>query len=161
MEAVTRQLSFAHHRALARLDTTDQRQWIAASLAENDAGRRMSVLRLRRSIEVGRVLTSAELQADPADAGIVNHIPFVNRLVGCWGRMRAEGWLAQDGNQGAARRTQTRSSTHHRHQRRTMTTDTDLEQQKALDHIRELMSAHWREARTPRTTTANLASASK
>ena len=28
-----------------------------------------------------------------------------------------------------------------------MTTDIqDLEQQKALDHIRELMSAHWREA---------------
>ena len=28
-----------------------------------------------------------------------------------------------------------------------MTTDiNDLEQQKALDHIRELMSAHWREA---------------
>ena len=28
-----------------------------------------------------------------------------------------------------------------------MTTDlTDLEQQKALDHIRDLMSAHWREA---------------
>lgn len=86
-------LSFEHHRALARLDATDQRQWIATSLAENDAGRRMSVRRLRRSIEVGRVLTSAELQADPADAGIVNHIPFVNRLVGWWGRMRAEGWL--------------------------------------------------------------------
>ena len=28
-----------------------------------------------------------------------------------------------------------------------MTTDVqDIEQQKALDHIRELMSAHWREA---------------
>ena len=28
-----------------------------------------------------------------------------------------------------------------------MTTDiNDLEQQKALDHMRELMSAHWREA---------------
>ena len=28
-----------------------------------------------------------------------------------------------------------------------MTTDlTDLEQQRALDHIRELMSAHWHEA---------------
>ena len=86
-------LSFEHHRALARLDATDQRQWIATSLAENEAGRRMSVRRLRRSIEVGRVLTSAELQADPADAGIVNHIPFVNRLVGWWGRMPAEGWL--------------------------------------------------------------------
>ena len=23
----------------------------------------------------------------------MNHIPFVNRLVGWWGRMRAEGWL--------------------------------------------------------------------
>ena len=53
----------------------------------------MSVRRLRRSIEVGRVIPADELQADPADAGIVNHIPFVNRLVGWWGRMRAEGWL--------------------------------------------------------------------
>ena len=86
-------LSFEHHRALARLETTDQRQWIATSLAENDAGRRMSVCRLRRSIEVGRVLTSAELQADPADAGIVNHIPYVNGLVGWWSRMTKAGWL--------------------------------------------------------------------
>jgi hypothetical protein len=86
-------LSFEHHRAVARLDETDQRQWIATTVAENDAGRRMSVRRLRRSIESGRVLGIEELQADPADAGILNHIPFVNRLVGWWGRMRAEGWL--------------------------------------------------------------------
>jgi len=86
-------LSFEHHRAVARLDETDQRQWIATTVAEHDAGRRMSVRRLRRSIESGRVLGIEELQADPADAGILNHIPFVNRLVGWWGRMRAEGWL--------------------------------------------------------------------
>ncbi len=86
-------LSFEHHRAVARLDEVDQRQWIATTLAENEAGRRMSARRLRRSIEVGRVVTAEELQADPADAGILNHIPFVNRLVGWWSRMRADGFL--------------------------------------------------------------------
>ncbi len=86
-------LSFEHHRALARLNEDGQKQWIASAIAENDAGRRMSVRRLRRSIESGRVLASTELQSDPADAGIVNHIPFVNRLVGWWGRMRGDGWL--------------------------------------------------------------------
>ena len=85
-------LSFEHHRAVARLDEANQRQ-CASSVTENEAGRRMSVRRLRRSIEAGRVLAAAELQADPADSGIVNDIPFVNRLVGWWGRMRAEGWI--------------------------------------------------------------------
>jgi hypothetical protein len=86
-------LSFEHHRALARLDEQEQRDWITTTIAENEAGRRMSVRRLRRSIEAGRVLAVAELQSDLADTGIVNHIPFVNRLVGWWGRMRASGWL--------------------------------------------------------------------
>jgi hypothetical protein len=86
-------LSFEHHRAVARLDQSDQRQWIATTLAENEAGRRMSVRRLRRSIEAGRVLAAEELQSDPAAHGILNHIPFVNRLVGWWAQMRAAGWL--------------------------------------------------------------------
>ena len=78
---------------MARLDQSDQRQWIATTLAENEAGRRMSVRRLRRSIEAGRVLAAEELQSDPADHGILNHVPFVNRLVGWWAQMRAAGWL--------------------------------------------------------------------
>lgn len=86
-------LSFEHHRAVARLDEAGQRQWIATAIEESDAGRRMSVRRLRRSIEVGRIVSVAELQLNPADTGIVNHIPFVNRLMGWWGRMRAAGWL--------------------------------------------------------------------
>ena len=86
-------LSFEHHRAVARLDEAVQRQWLATTVTENDAGRRMSVRRLRRSIEAGRVLTIAELQTDPADGGSLNHIPFVNRLVGWWSRMREAGWL--------------------------------------------------------------------
>lgn len=86
-------LSFEHHRAVARLDEAKQKEWIATAIAENESGRRMSVRRLRRSIDAGRVLDASELQTDPADAGIVNHIPFVNRLVGWWSRMRADGWL--------------------------------------------------------------------
>ena len=86
-------LSWEHHKALARLDADDQRHWIEQTLAENDAGRRMSSRRLRRSIDAGRVLTVEELQSDPADTGVLNHIPFVNRLVGWWARMREADWL--------------------------------------------------------------------
>ena len=66
---------------------------IKQAITENQAGRRMSSRRLRRSIEAGRILTVDELQSDPADTGVLNHIPFVNRLVGWWGRMRAADWL--------------------------------------------------------------------
>ena len=87
------QLSWEHHKAVARLDAEGQRHWIAQATAENEAGRRMSSRRLRRSIEAGRVLAIEELQSDPADTGVLNHIPFVNRLVGWWARMRDTGWL--------------------------------------------------------------------
>ena len=86
-------LSFEHHRAVAKLDEPEQKQWLTTAAAEDDAGRRMSVRRLRRSIEVGRIVSVAELQINPADTGIANHIPFVNRLMGWWGRMRAAGWI--------------------------------------------------------------------
>ena len=86
-------LSWEHHKAVARLEPDGQRHWIKQAITENQAGRRMSSRRLRRSIEAGRILTVDELQSDPADTGVLNHIPFVNRLVGWWGRMRAADWL--------------------------------------------------------------------
>jgi hypothetical protein len=86
-------LSFDHHRALASLDETGQRHWIATALAEIEAGRRMTVRRFRRSIEAGRVLDVEELYTDTGDTGLTNHIPFVNGLVGWWARMRKAGWL--------------------------------------------------------------------
>jgi hypothetical protein len=86
-------LSWEHHRAVARLDPDAQRHWIDVTIAENDAGRRMSSRRLRRSIEAGRIVTVAELRPVAADTGILNHIPFVNRLVGWWARMRDSNWL--------------------------------------------------------------------
>jgi hypothetical protein len=33
------------------------------------------------------------VKPDPVDKGILNHIPFVNRLVGWWARMRESNWL--------------------------------------------------------------------
>lgn len=53
----------------------------------------MSVRRLRRSIEAGRVLDVDELRPDAIDRGLSNHIPFVNGLVGWWTRMTKADWL--------------------------------------------------------------------
>jgi hypothetical protein len=86
-------LSWEHHKAVARLEPDGQRHWIAVAITENEAGRRMSTRRLRRSIDAGRVVTVEELKPDPVDKGILNHIPFVNRLVGWWARMRESNWL--------------------------------------------------------------------
>ena len=86
-------LSFEHHRALAKLELEAQREWITTALTEIKAGRHMSVRRLRRSIEAGRVLAVEELQGEATDTGLSNHIPFVNRLVGWWAKMRDGGWL--------------------------------------------------------------------
>lgn len=86
-------LSFEHHRALATLGEIEQQHWVTMARAEIDAGRRMSVRRLRRSIEAGRVVDVEELCTAKADDGTSNHIPFVNGLVGWWARMNAAGWL--------------------------------------------------------------------
>jgi hypothetical protein len=86
-------LSFEHHRALATLDEIEQQHWIATARAEIDAGRRMSVRRLRRSIEAGRVLGVEELYTETGDTGLTNHIPFVNGLVAWWARMSKADWL--------------------------------------------------------------------
>lgn len=90
-------LSWEHHKAIARLDTDAQRHWIEVAITETGAGRRMSSRRLRRSIDAGRIVTVEELKPDPADKGILNHIPFVNRLVGWWARMREADWLKNAG----------------------------------------------------------------
>jgi hypothetical protein len=53
----------------------------------------MSTRRLRKSLNLGRVATEADMEPEPADKGIENHIPFVNRLVGWWRRMKGERFL--------------------------------------------------------------------
>jgi hypothetical protein len=84
-------LSFEHHRAVAKLDESKQKEWLAIAAAQDEDGQRMSVRRLRCPVEAGRVIPVEDMRPDPADAEIINHMPFVNRLSAWRGRMRASG----------------------------------------------------------------------
>jgi hypothetical protein len=87
-------LSWEHHRLLAKLPDADMQNWIKTCEAEEDAGRRMSTRRLRKSLALGRVATAADLQPDDADDGQENHIPLVNRFCGWWRRLQTSRFLA-------------------------------------------------------------------
>ena len=89
----TERLSWEHHRLLAKLPEGDMRDWIDACVAEEDAGRKMSTRRLRKSLNLGRIAIDKDLEPDESDKGIDNHIPFVNRLSVWWKRMRANRFL--------------------------------------------------------------------
>jgi len=88
-------LSWEHHRLMAKLPEGEQQDWIEACVAEEDAGRRMSTRRLRKSLNLGRIATEKDLEPDDSDKGIDNHIPFVNRLVVWWKRMQSTQFLAE------------------------------------------------------------------
>ena len=87
-------LSWEHHKAIAKLDGDEQERWIKIAVDEqDDRGGPISTRRFRKSINAGRLLTPEDLIPDPADRGIDNHIPWVNRLAAWWCRMKASGWL--------------------------------------------------------------------
>ena len=86
-------LSWEHHRLMAKLPEAELKEWIDTCVAEEDAGRRMSTRRLRKSLNLGRVATDQDLEPDDSDKGIENHIPFVNRLSVWWKRMRENRFL--------------------------------------------------------------------
>ncbi|MCF7675127.1 MAG: hypothetical protein K9N23_13765 [Akkermansiaceae bacterium] len=87
-------LSWEHHRLLAKLPDADMQGWIKTCEAEEDAGRRISTRRLRKSLSLGRVATAADLQPDDSDNGQENHIPLVNRFCGWWRRLQTSRFLA-------------------------------------------------------------------
>lgn len=86
-------LSWEHHRMIAKLQPAGQQAWLRRCLAEEAAGRPISSRRLRKSISLGRIATAEDMEPDPADKGITNHIPFVNRLVGWWRGMLGSRFL--------------------------------------------------------------------
>lgn len=90
----TERLSWEHHRVVAKLPEGEQKDWIEACVAEEDAGRRISTRRLRKSLNLGRIATDKDLEPDDSDKGVENHIPFVNRLSVWWKRMQADRFLA-------------------------------------------------------------------
>jgi hypothetical protein len=91
----TEQLSWEHHRMIAKLPEDEQSRWIGACVSENETGRRMSTRRLRKSLNLGRVATPADMEPDTADKGVENHIPFINRLALWWKHMQADGFLTK------------------------------------------------------------------
>ncbi len=87
-------LSWEHHKAVAKLEEDDQKRWLQIAFEQGEAQLGfVPTRRLRKSITAGRLLTPAEMTPDPADRGRLNHIPFLNRLAAWWAQMKHSGWL--------------------------------------------------------------------
>jgi hypothetical protein len=88
------QLSWEHHKAVAKLNEDGQQRWLQIAQDEGDEEYgAVATRRLRKSITAGRLLTAEEMISDPADRGRLNHIPFLNRLSAWWVQMKENGWL--------------------------------------------------------------------
>lgn len=75
-------LDFCHHIVLARLKTPEeQRYWV--KVAEDE---KMSVRRLKKSLNAGRIVTPEEMKPDPADSGYVTYLALLNRIRRWWAR---------------------------------------------------------------------------
>ena len=84
-------LAWEHHKVVAKLPAAEQRRWLALAAPKKNQ-RALSTMRLRKSILAGRVLTPEEMVADPADRGMKNHIPQINRLCAWWSDMKDSKW---------------------------------------------------------------------
>ena len=88
-------LSWEHHKIVAKLPEREQSRWLNVAAEAQQTEAPISTRRLRRSISAGRLLEPEEIELPESDKGQENHIPFVNRLVGWWSRMKEKGWLSQ------------------------------------------------------------------
>lgn len=89
------QLTWEHHKVVAKLEADDQKRWLSVALEERKGGTPMSARRLRESMRLGRVVSVDEMleKSDKDDAGIPNHIPWINQLNCWWGELRSQNWL--------------------------------------------------------------------
>jgi len=84
-------LTFEHHKAVTQIKDPETRtEWLATA-AEHG----LSTRRLRKSINLGRIAQAHEMQTDPLDKGISNHLPWLNRLGAWWGEFEGCGWFEQ------------------------------------------------------------------
>ena len=80
MSVRTDNLDFHHHKLVAKVkDPEQQRKWLDTAVKEN-----LSVARLRKSMNFGRLATEEEMEQDPADRGVVTHLALINRLIRWW-----------------------------------------------------------------------------
>lgn len=75
-------LDYSLHATVAKLKTDEEKQhWL--DMAEKHD---LSVRRLRKSINFGRLATEEEVQGDPADRGYVTYLALLNRIRRWWAR---------------------------------------------------------------------------
>lgn len=87
-------LSWEHHKAVAKLEARDQTRWLKTALTGDKSGV-VSTRRLRKSITAGRLLSLADMRIAPGERGRPNHIPFVNRLCAWWETLQQDRWLTR------------------------------------------------------------------
>ncbi|MBP7948888.1 MAG: LmbU family transcriptional regulator [Verrucomicrobiales bacterium] len=75
-------LGFEHHAVVAKLKSDEEKHyWLGMADKHN-----LSVRRLRKSINFGRLATDEEVQGDPADRGYVTYLALLNRIRRWWKR---------------------------------------------------------------------------
>jgi hypothetical protein len=75
-------LTFKHHYTVAKLkDPDEQKHWLQQAVKHD-----LSVQRLRKSMNFGRLATEKEVQGDPADRGYVTYLALLNRIRRWWAR---------------------------------------------------------------------------
>jgi len=84
-------LTFEHHKEVSRIKDLDERaEWLQKAQSHG-----LSTRRLRKSIILGHIAQDHEMQTDPVDKGISDHIPWLNRLGAWWGQFESCGWFEQ------------------------------------------------------------------
>lgn len=92
-ETRTDRLSWEHHKILAKLPPGRQTEWIATCIAEEEAGRRVSTRRLRKSLTIGRLATAADMEPANHAPAAYDHVKLVKSLCGWWKRLQASDFL--------------------------------------------------------------------
>ncbi len=72
-------LGHEHHAAVAKLEAQEQAFWLELTKEHN-----LGVLRLRKSIKLGRLVTEEEMEDAGGGNSPANHVPLINRLVLWW-----------------------------------------------------------------------------
>jgi len=93
-EIRTDRLSWEHHKILAKLPPGRQTEWIATCIAEQEAGRRVSTRRLRKSLTIGRLATAEDMEPASHEPAANDHVKLVKNLCRWWKRLQASDFLA-------------------------------------------------------------------
>lgn len=75
-------LDWSQHATVAKLKTDEEKEFWLKMAEKHD----LSVRRLRKSINFGRLATEKEVQGDPADRGYVTYLALLNRIRRWWAR---------------------------------------------------------------------------